>query len=381
MKKIILTAALFASIFTANAQSPNKMSYQAVVRNTSNALITNAAIGVQISIVQGSANGSIVYSETHSATTNANGLTTVEIGAGGNQQGDFSTINWSNGPYFLRSEIDPNGGVSYTIYSTSELLSVPYAKHASVADELSTPITETQGLNSVLMNSGNGGGMSVFNVSSLTVGASNPTDGAALDVKSTNGAFMPPRMSTSQRNAITPTEGMMIYNTDLGKFQGVVPSTGTPVVDQNCNAAMQGGTVLNSSFTISGQSFTAGMTGTLTQIDVEIHSTATPGDFTLEIREGEGIAGTLLSSQTVSISGSGNSSFTISNPPNVTSGQIYSYIFKWESGAGSTAFSDNSTNPYAGGGSINPGGVVAGCCDFIFKTYVASTTPEWVDLH
>jgi hypothetical protein len=113
------------------AQAPNKMSYQAVIRDNSNALITSQIVGMQISILQGSANGTAVYSETQIPTTNTNGLASIEIGGGTVVLGSFSTINWANGPYFIKTETDPAGGTNYTITGTSQLLSVPYAMYAA----------------------------------------------------------------------------------------------------------------------------------------------------------------------------------------------------------------------------------------------------------
>ncbi|TAF72548.1 MAG: DUF1566 domain-containing protein [Bacteroidetes bacterium] len=113
------------------AQSPSKFSYQAVVRNSSGALVTNGAVGVRLSIVQGSATGTVSYAETQTPTTNANGLFTIEVGGGTVTVGTFAGINWANGPYFLKSEVDPAGGTSYDIVTTSQMLSVPYALHSS----------------------------------------------------------------------------------------------------------------------------------------------------------------------------------------------------------------------------------------------------------
>ncbi len=138
MKKVfsILAAVLLtASVF---AQSPEKMSYQAVIRNSSEALVTNTTVGMQISILQGSASGTAVYVETQSPTTNANGLISIKIGDGTVQSGDFTNIEWANGPYFIKTETDPAGGTDYTITGTSQLLSVPYALHAKTAESVST---------------------------------------------------------------------------------------------------------------------------------------------------------------------------------------------------------------------------------------------------
>ena len=127
MKKIYSIVAgllLTASVF---AQAPQKMSYQAVIRNSSNALITSTQVGMQISILQGSSTGTPVYVETQTPSTNANGLVSLQIGTGIVVTGTFATINWAAGPYFIKTETDPTGGTAYTIAGTNELMSVPYA--------------------------------------------------------------------------------------------------------------------------------------------------------------------------------------------------------------------------------------------------------------
>src|SRR5690554_6187962 len=143
MKKIITICAVLLMTASVFAQAPEKMSYQAVVRDGSNALVSSTAVGMQISILQGSASGTAVYVETQTPTSNANGLVSLEIGAGTVVSGDFTTIDWANGPYFIKTETDPTGGTSYTITGTSQLLSVPYALHAKTAETVTGTITET----------------------------------------------------------------------------------------------------------------------------------------------------------------------------------------------------------------------------------------------
>jgi hypothetical protein len=133
MKNFFISIVAFCLLVTVSAQSPQKLSYQAVVRNSAGKLIQNSGVGVRISILQGSLNGPVVYTETHHAITNVNGLVALEIG-GGTTVGNFSAINWANGPYFLKSETDPSGGTVYNITGISQLLSVPYALHALTAD-------------------------------------------------------------------------------------------------------------------------------------------------------------------------------------------------------------------------------------------------------
>jgi hypothetical protein len=133
MKNFITTIIAISMLLSVSAQSPQKLSYQAVVRNSAGKLIQNTAVGIRFSILQGSITGTAVYTETHNAVTNVNGLVSVEIG-GGTTLGNFSGINWANGPYFLKSETDPTGGTNYSISGISQLLSVPYALHSQTAD-------------------------------------------------------------------------------------------------------------------------------------------------------------------------------------------------------------------------------------------------------
>jgi hypothetical protein len=140
MKKLLtLIATVFISI-QIFAQAPQKMSYQAVIRNASNNLVTNAPVKMRISILQGNNPGTSVYSELHSATTNANGLVSIEIGEGTNKTGTFSSINWGNGTYFLKTETDPTNGSTYSIVGTSQLLSVPYALESKNAESANNGI-------------------------------------------------------------------------------------------------------------------------------------------------------------------------------------------------------------------------------------------------
>jgi hypothetical protein len=133
MKKLLSVLTLFFLTANTFAQAPEKMSYQAVIRSNSNALITNQAVGMRISILQSSVNGTAVYVETQAPTTNVNGLVSIEIGGGTVVTGDFSNIDWANGPYFIKTETDPSGGLNYSITGTTQLLSVPYALYAASA--------------------------------------------------------------------------------------------------------------------------------------------------------------------------------------------------------------------------------------------------------
>jgi hypothetical protein len=128
-----------------NAQAPQKFSYQAVIRNQGNALVVNRQVGLRFTIIQGSATGFSVFSETHTTMTNQNGMVSVEIGGGTPLFNSIGNINWAQGPYYLKTETDPNGGSSYTISGTTQMLSVPYALYAENSGNPGNP-----GFNSII---------------------------------------------------------------------------------------------------------------------------------------------------------------------------------------------------------------------------------------
>jgi len=130
MKKVGLIGLAILFSMGVWAQAPQKMSYQAIIRNASNVVVASSTVGIKLSLVQGNPNGSTVFAERHSKTTNANGLLSLEIGGGVALSGNFSTIDWGKGPYFIKTETDPSGGSNYSIVGTTELLSVPYALYA-----------------------------------------------------------------------------------------------------------------------------------------------------------------------------------------------------------------------------------------------------------
>jgi len=143
MKKVFTIISALLLSLSMFAQSPEKISYQAIVRNASDNLVTNTSVGMQISILQGSVTGTAAYTERHFPTTNTNGLISIEIGMGTIVSGDFSTIDWANDIYFIKTETDINGGANYTITGISQLLSVPYAFHAKSAESITGTINET----------------------------------------------------------------------------------------------------------------------------------------------------------------------------------------------------------------------------------------------
>lgn len=117
--------------FVSYAQAPQAFKYQTVVRDANNEIIPNQAITLKISILQTTVTGTVVYVETHSASTNALGIVNLNIGEGTPVIGIFGAISWGTDNYFLKIEIDPAGGTTYQYMGTSQLLSVPYALYAA----------------------------------------------------------------------------------------------------------------------------------------------------------------------------------------------------------------------------------------------------------
>lgn len=111
----------------------DRISYQAVVRNSAGDLVRNQAIGVRTALVRDSIGGATVYSETHALSTNANGLVSFEFGAGLVATGSILGIDWSDGPFYIRTEVDLTGSTNYQFLGGQQLLSVPFALYAATA--------------------------------------------------------------------------------------------------------------------------------------------------------------------------------------------------------------------------------------------------------
>lgn len=133
MNKIFLSLLLLFSATTMFAQAPDAFNYQAVARDNAGNALANQSIAVRLSVHTATSGGSIVYQERQTATTNAFGLFSCQIGTGTVLSGTFAGVDWKGGLKFLQVELDPAGGTSYIDMGTTQLVSVPYAK---VANEL-----------------------------------------------------------------------------------------------------------------------------------------------------------------------------------------------------------------------------------------------------
>ncbi|MGA1545195.1 MAG: hypothetical protein ACO388_10270 [Saprospiraceae bacterium] len=132
----LTTFLLFLCFYiSVRAQSSQKMGYQTAIRNTEGALVINQEIRLRINILQGNMTGSSIYEENHILTTNSSGLISAEMGTGMTSD-DFSSIDWSKGPYFIKREVKLDEDSNYIEDGTSQLLSVPYALYTKTADTL-----------------------------------------------------------------------------------------------------------------------------------------------------------------------------------------------------------------------------------------------------
>lgn len=129
MRKILCLLCLLAYL-PVQAQAPQGFNFQALAKNASNQPVVNGNVGLRLSILDGSASGASVYSETHNASTNDKGVFSVQVGLGTVVAGQFNNISWASASKFLKIEMDATGGTNYNFMGTQQLMSVPYALQA-----------------------------------------------------------------------------------------------------------------------------------------------------------------------------------------------------------------------------------------------------------
>jgi hypothetical protein len=238
MKKInvkLLVAFLFICQFIFS-QAPQKMSYQSVIRNSSNEIVNNQLVGIRMSILQGTVEGISVYVETHTPTTNTNGLVSLEIGNGTAVFGNFSAIDWSSGPYFVKTETDPSGGVNYTLTGTNQLLSVPYALYAETAGNNTPGPVGPTGEN----------GTAVLN------GTGNPTAGIGVNgdfyINTTSNTLFGPKASGVWPTGVSLVGSAGATGTNGTNGTAVLNGTGNPTAGIGVNGDFYINTTSNTLF-------------------------------------------------------------------------------------------------------------------------------------
>ncbi|WP_305000379.1 exosporium glycoprotein BclB-related protein [Taibaiella sp. KBW10] len=199
MKKIhALFALVLAFSLNVMAQTPQRINYQAVVRNSSGVPVTNQAVSLRFSVLDGSSSGTTQYMESQSTTTNAYGQANVQIGSGTPLAGTFSGITWSSASKFLKVDADITGGSTYTNLGTVELISVPYALNAQSSNDNRWTLS--------------GADITSNNTGNIGIGGA-PNAGAKLDISATNKGVLIPRITLANRPS-SPVEGLLIYQTD-----------------------------------------------------------------------------------------------------------------------------------------------------------------------
>jgi len=181
MKKLLLSFGIYAlAIISLTAQTPQSFKYQAIARDNLGNIIIDQDIGLRISILQGSINGTIVYSESHTPHTNQFGLFNIGIGQGGVLSGSFSAISWGANIYFIKTEMDTGGGTSYSFMGTSQLMSVPYALYSENTTNVDDADADSTNELQTLSVSGSNLSISLGNTVSLPSGMPSGSLGSTL---------------------------------------------------------------------------------------------------------------------------------------------------------------------------------------------------------
>ncbi|MCB9191697.1 MAG: hypothetical protein H6603_01600 [Flavobacteriales bacterium] len=232
--------------FSAFAQSPEAFNYQAVVRDGSGNILANQNVGFRIAILQGSQTGTIVYQESHALTTNGFGLANMVVGTGTVLNGNFSNINWGNGPYFVQTAIDPSGGNAYAIMGTAQLVSVPYALYAK---NVPTNLSELNNDAGFVTSANDADSNPTNEIQTLTLNGTtlSISDGNAVTLPSGGGSGNTLDMAYDQGGAglgrsITVDAGevqMTTASANGNALKLINNNTGTALVAQTTNASTQ----------------------------------------------------------------------------------------------------------------------------------------------
>ena len=210
MKTVKSLSILFVLLFSNQfySQAPQAFKYQAVARDNAGEILENQSVSFRISVLQGSASGSSVYTETHSGTTNSFGLINLQIGSGTVSSGTFSTIPWGSNSHFVQISMDETGGSNYQLMGTSQLLSVPYAIHAETATSVS-------------------GGMAMDNISD--VNSSTALNGQVLSWDGANWAPITPAGAAYTQGTGIDITGTTITNTAPDQTVSLTQSGATTI--------------------------------------------------------------------------------------------------------------------------------------------------------
>ena len=323
MKKLItlISAVLVAqlSLFTSlYAQVPQGFNYQAVARTSTGIAVTNQAIGLQLSIRQGSSTGTIVYTETHSVISNNIGLLNVTAGNGNPTFGSFSAINWGSGIYYMEISMDISGGTSYSLMGTQQLMSVPYALYAGNATTGATGPTGAAGSIGSTGATGNIGltgttGATGNNGPAGTTGATG-NNGLAGNTGATGNNGLAGAVGATGNNGLAGTTGAT-GGTGIMGLTGSTGPTGSTGLVGTTGPTGSGGAPLNTDYNYGGAGAGRVITANAGPVTINASGTGAGAMGLLVTQSGTGTA-----SIGASISGTGNAINAAStNAANTTS--------------------------------------------------------------
>jgi BclB C-terminal domain-containing protein len=256
MKKIFTFLIFTLIALNTFAQTPQKINYQAVIRNATGQPVASQAVGIRLTIQNGPV-GAPIYTETQLPSTNAFGLVNLQIGTGTVVTGTFSTIPWSTGNKYLKIEADIAGGSAYVTIGTVELVSVPYALNASTSTTSNDNRWTAAGAN--ILNNNTGG------VGIGTGSGTFPANDAVLDIWSTTKGILIPRV-TSAASITTPSDGLLVYQTNAPKgFYYSKTGAWVRLTDANdASGGSNGGAIIpfSSGIPVSLTTIAGGLSGT-----------------------------------------------------------------------------------------------------------------------
>jgi hypothetical protein len=279
MKKFytLFFALCFATV--ASAQVPKLVNYQGVARDANNQPKANQAITLKLSVLDNIAATTPIYSEIMPVTTNAMGLFTVKIGSGTPVIGTINTVNWAEGTKYLKTEIDLNGGNTFTNAGLPvQFVAVPYALVADTA--LRAPRASIAGVVAGGELSGTYPDPRVAKLINYPLATTAPTSGQVLGFNGTQ--WMPTTPATGGTNYTAGT-GIAINN---GVITNSAPNQTVSLTGSN--GVNVTGTYPN--FAITGSSSSGGQ--------IIVMNTANAGTLTLTAPSIVQVEGTITFSAT-----------------------------------------------------------------------------------
>jgi hypothetical protein len=137
MNRLLILLPILICLNNTRSQVPQAIPYQAAAMYANGQSLINKSIMVKFCILDSSATGTNLYTETHNTTTNSLGIFNLNIGSGIAISGNFGALNWGSNAKFLKVELDTSAlGNNYSVIGTQQMMSVPYALYAKSAGNI-----------------------------------------------------------------------------------------------------------------------------------------------------------------------------------------------------------------------------------------------------